>query len=691
MEKVNFPIVIHFHQPVDNFDTVIEAVYKRCYEPLMEQIKSHAKVKFTLHFTGSMLDWFEKFHPDYIDTVKDLCRSGRVELISGGYFEPILPVIPDDDKLGQIKLLTDKIKKEFGIQPKGIWLAERVWEPYLPRIIAKAGLQYVILDDNHFRSCGFEEKDTYHYYTTEESGSAISVFPINEPARYITPWQPVWRLRDYLNGVKNEAGDRIIIYMADAEKLGEWGTTHELCYVKGHDGEAPLVEALFTFIETTEWINSLTLSECLKKFQPRGLIYLPNSSYDKMEEWVLPTPSRRKIEAIKEKIKHNEVNIPWDLELNRFVKGGFWRSFLVKYPEVNNMHKKTLHVHDMIARYEVETGDKLGVADAWRELYMAEANDSYWHGQFGGVYFSFLRHSVYKHAIEAEKKVQELYRAVKRRSKTPKVQSMPFLKDGLNQVILETSKVNAYVNPEDGGTLFELDYKDLSYNLMNTLARWQEAYHFGGNSQDLVMDDCRKVAMRDHVARHGVSPEAFKRNTFESLGGFSTGAYIVDTTDSDGFRVQVNLKRESLVDGMKVFVDKRVLLKEDTDELQVKYRIQEVPTDFLEKYDFMVEFPVYFNGDPKEFLLRHEGGEGNPLQGAAFEASRFILEDRSYNLFLEFDLSCPFKVWTYSHDTYSRMNTDDYQSRYQAIGLVLLPTEKEFKISVKMRTGKEKS
>ncbi len=689
MEKVNLPIVLHFHQPVDNFDHVIEGVYKRCYEPLMERIKN-SKVKFTLHFTGSMLDWFEKFHPDYIETVKDLCYSGRVELISGGYFEPILPVIPDDDKLGQIKLLTDKIKKEFGIQPKGMWLAERVWEPYLPRIIAKAGLEYVILDDNHFRSCGFEEKDTFHYYTTEESGSVINIFPINEPARYIIPWQPVWKLREYLNGVKNEAGDRIVIYMADAEKLGEWGTTHQLCYVRGHDGEAPLVEAFFKFIETTEWINSVTLSECLKKFQPRGLVYLPNSSYDKMEEWVLPTKSRRQIEAIKERIKHDEVNVPRDLDLGRFVRGGFWRFFLVKYPEVNNMHKKILHVHDKIVKYEIETGDKLGVTDAWRELYKSEANDSYWHGQFGGVYFSFLRHSVYRHAIEAEKKVQELYRAVKRRALTPKVLSIPFLKDGLKQVILETSKVNAYVNPEDGGTLFELDYKDLSYNLMNTLARWQEAYHFGGRSQDLVVDSYRKVALRDHFARRGVSPESFKRNAFECLGGFSTGAYFVDTTDSDGFRVQVNLKREGKIDGMNVLVDKRVLVKEDNDELQVKYRVQGVPADFLEKYDFMVEFPVYFNGDPKEFMLHHEGGEGNPLQGTVFDASRFTLVDKSYKLLLEFDLSCPFKIWTYSHDTYSRMNTDDYQSRYQAIGVVLLPSEKEFKLSVRMRTGKEK-
>lgn len=686
MEKVNFPIVLHFHQPVDNFDDVIENVYNICYLPLLEQIKK-SSVKLTLHFTGSMLDWFQAKHSEYLADIRDLCVNGRAELISGGYYEPILPMIPDDDKLGQIKMLNEKLKKDYGVQPKGMWLAERVWEPSLPRIIAKAGLQYVVLDDNHFRSCGFEEADTYYYYTTEDSGSMIYIFPINEPARYIAPWQPVWKLRDYLSQVKNEAGDRIVLYMADAEKLGAWGTTHELCYVQGHDGEAPFVEEFFKFIDETEWINSITLSDCLKKFQPRGLIYLPNSSYDKMEEWVLPTNSRHKLETIKEKLKNNELNVDPDLDLNRFVKGGFWRAFLVKYPEANNMHKKTLYVHDMISKYEIETGDKLGVADAWKELYMSEANDSYWHGQFGGIYFSFLRHSVYKHAIEAEKKVQELFKAVKRRSPTPRIHATSFLLDGLDQVLLETSYLNAYINPADGGTLFELDFRELSYNLMNTLARWKEAYHFGGNDQDLAFDECRKVALRDHVVRQGLQLDEFRKNKFESLGNFSTGAYNLDTYDSDGVKLQVNLKRFARVDDNDITVEKRIMLKEDTREIQVRYRILDTPSDFLDTYEFLVDFPIYFNSEPKDFLLKNYEGEGNPLDGMIFEASTFSLKEAGDGLVLEFEFSCPFQIWTYSHDTYSRMNTDDYQSKFEAIGMVFLPSETEFKIDVRISSG----
>nr|MDO8119424.1 DUF1925 domain-containing protein [Candidatus Sigynarchaeota archaeon] len=357
MEAVIFPIVFHFHQPVDNFDHVIESIYARCYRPLLDRIIRAKRIKFTLHFTGFLLEWFEKHHPDYLNDIRGLCNRGQVELISGSYFEAILPLLPDDDKHGQITMLNEKIYVDYGIRPRGMWLAERVWEPQLPKAIHDAGLEYIIVDDNHLRSCGFEEEDTFYYYTTEDGGKFINVFPINEPVRYLAPWQPVWKLREYLNSVKNARGDRIVLFISDAEKMGEWGTTHELCYVRGHDGETPYIDEFFNLVEQSDWIRSLTLSECLDQVQSRGLIYIPNASYDKMEEWVLPTPVRRKMEVIREKLKNNEIHDARSLDIERFIKGGFWRSFLVKYPESNNMHKKVLDVHDKIAAYEAKTGN----------------------------------------------------------------------------------------------------------------------------------------------------------------------------------------------------------------------------------------------------------------------------------------------------------------------------------------------
>ena len=52
-----------------------------------------------------------------------------------------------------------------------------------------------------------------------------------------------------------------------------------------------------------------------------------------------------------------------------------------------------------------------------------------------------------------------------------------FIKDSKTEYLIESDLFNIYINPNDAGTIFELDYKPKSYNLLNTLTRWPEAYH----------------------------------------------------------------------------------------------------------------------------------------------------------------------------------------------------------------------
>ena len=44
---------------------------------------------------------------------------GQVEMIGGGYYEPILISIPPEDRREQIERLGDYIEKHFGQRPSG--------------------------------------------------------------------------------------------------------------------------------------------------------------------------------------------------------------------------------------------------------------------------------------------------------------------------------------------------------------------------------------------------------------------------------------------------------------------------------------------------------------------------------------------------------------------------------------------
>ncbi|HVO68127.1 MAG TPA: 4-alpha-glucanotransferase, partial [Syntrophales bacterium] len=176
MEKVAFLFCVHNHQPVGNFLHVLQDAYEKAYLPFIQVLKKYPFMKISIHYTGILLDFFKDRHPEFLETLKELVKKGQLEMMTGGYFEPILAVIPDEDKVGQIKRLTQTIEEELETTPHGMWLAERVWEPHLPKYLAEAGVEYITIDDYHFKKSGLREEDLYGYYLTEEEGKVVKVF-----------------------------------------------------------------------------------------------------------------------------------------------------------------------------------------------------------------------------------------------------------------------------------------------------------------------------------------------------------------------------------------------------------------------------------------------------------------------------------------------------------------------------------
>jgi alpha-amylase len=139
---------------VGNFDQVIEDAYQKSYAPFVRSLLGHPRIRLSLHFSGVLLEWLENHHREYFQLLRELVHRGQIELVGGGYYEPILPMIPDADKISQLGKLADYIRDRFGSAPRGAWIAERVWEPTLPHPLAEAGVEYVVLDDTHFLAAG---------------------------------------------------------------------------------------------------------------------------------------------------------------------------------------------------------------------------------------------------------------------------------------------------------------------------------------------------------------------------------------------------------------------------------------------------------------------------------------------------------------------------------------------------------
>jgi alpha-amylase len=451
---------VHNHQPVGQFDHVLEEATARAYRPFLERLHAHPEVRLTAHWTGSLLEWLRERSPATFDLLATLVGRGQVELLTGGFYEPILAILPDQDKVGQIELLTDFIKSHFGVRPRGMWLAERVWEPQLPRTIRDAGVEYVLVDDSHFALAGFDPDTLGGYYLTEDQGAVVGVFPINQRLRYLIPFAEVEATVEYLESRRSRV--ETLTMVDDGEKFGVWPGTHALVY------ERQWLDRFFDRLLALPWLELTTFADVVDRFRAAGRVYLPTASYREMGEWALLPAAGRQLEIAKRDVG----TLADGARLQTLLRGGFWRAFLVKYPEVADVYWKMLRLSQAIHHEAARRPDDARIAQARTALWRGQANDAYWHGVFGGCYLPHLRRAVKQSLLEAE-------RLLARAVGAPEVAwtRADSNGDGREEIHVRTRELVVTLNPEAGGTLTELSHLGRALDLADVLARRPETYH----------------------------------------------------------------------------------------------------------------------------------------------------------------------------------------------------------------------
>ncbi len=590
MKKVNLLFGIHNHQPVGNFDFVFEDAYDKSYLPFLEVLDRYPEMKIGLHFSGILLDWISEHRPELIQLVSKLVKRGQIELMTGGHYEPILSIIPEKDRLGQIKKLSSEIKRKFDYEPIGMWLAERVWEPTLPSSLKKAGVEYTITDDTHFKHAGLTEDQLKGYYVTEDLGNRTALFPISKKLRYTIPFEDPQVTIDYLREMATESGENLIVFADDGEKFGVWPNTYDHVYNQGW------LERFFKAVtENSDWINVIHFRDAIEKYKPLGKIYLPTASYSEMMHWSLFPGTFKAYEDFEHYLK--EQDFYEDVQV--FVRGGFWRNFLSKYTEVNNMHKKMLHVSDKF--WSLSDKKRAGMDAASDALWSGQCNCPYWHGVFGGLYLSHLRDAIYSNLIKSEILIDE-----KCGLKFPNYQIADINVDGYDEIVVETKKYNAYINLGQGGHIYELDHKPTLKNVLDTVTRRREGYHdklkdavVPGSEKkgkqtasihDLILakepnlesklhyDFYERKTFIDHFIAEDTTLDKFASAEYDEEGDFYNSPYTIVNEKKSSNKVEISIQRKGKVErNNQIFplqITKKYLFSNKSGKITVKYILE---------------------------------------------------------------------------------------------------------------------
>jgi alpha-amylase len=572
---------------VGNFESVIEEAYQKAYKPFIDIMYDYPDFKFALHCSGILWDYFLEKHPEYIEIVKKMVERKQVELVSGGYYEPILSSISQKDRLGQIKMMNEFFKKTFNVQPQGLWLTERIWEQTVVKDIVDAGIKYTLVDDYVFYCAGInriENPELTDYYVTEEEGRILYVFPISQTLRYYIPFKPVEEVIQLFSKFVRQNEIIALTMGDDGEKFGIWPKTYEHVYKDGW-----LKKFVEQVLKNSQWLKPTTFSEFVNLKPPKQKIYLPTASYFEMGEWCLPTSTQEMFESL---IK-NLDNIPNNQVIRQFLHGGYWKNFLSKYPESNNMHKKMLFLSEKIQRVK----DKKLI----QTFYKSQCNCAYWHGVFGGLYLPHLREAVYQNLINVEKQIVK-----------NGVYCKDFDKDTQDEILVSSEKFSLYIKLSYGGSVYELDLKQYDKNLLNVLSRKKEAYHkrlieFESNNakidpqqvktiHDLVLvkeeslskklyyDWHQRYSFLDHFLHPDTKFENFYKCQYGEQGNFTIEKYEIEKINKKNLEVILSRIGNVWVkeNNYPIKITKKFVVNDEENCVSCEYKIENLSDTNIE-------------------------------------------------------------------------------------------------------------
>lgn len=152
---------------------VLEKSFQTIYKPVLKYLYSHPSFPMSFAFSGPQIQFFKKRKNELITILRELTDRKQVEILGGGYNDPLLPLLNSADRNGQIDLLTSEIRATFGKRPRGMTLFQDCWDSSLVNNIHTCGIEYVILNSSIIP----ESKRSFLPIFMSDLGKNVDIFP----------------------------------------------------------------------------------------------------------------------------------------------------------------------------------------------------------------------------------------------------------------------------------------------------------------------------------------------------------------------------------------------------------------------------------------------------------------------------------------------------------------------------------
>ncbi len=149
----------------------LSKVAKKCYLPankiIAEALRRHDGFKVAFSITGTVLEQFERYAPEVLESFKALAASGRVEFLGETYHHSLSFLFDRDEFRAQIDLHRKAIKRHFGQSPRVFRNTELIFNNELGRFLQEEGYRAVLAEGADHILSGRSPNEVYHPATAQ--------------------------------------------------------------------------------------------------------------------------------------------------------------------------------------------------------------------------------------------------------------------------------------------------------------------------------------------------------------------------------------------------------------------------------------------------------------------------------------------------------------------------------------------
>lgn len=543
MNKLNICLYVTASSSVLSHTSDFETKYQKIYRHIVSFLFENTRNKMAVSFSGPLFSWIEKEHSEFTQLLSKISGRKQTEVIGGGYYNPIFPLLFPQDRTGQIELMTSELRKAVGKRPRGMTLFNSIWDTNLVPCFYSCGMEYVFLDSSLIP----KERRCFLPLIVNEQGKSLNILSVNRefiPNPLIEPKEYLRNLFDTINYLTKDdeynsiTDERVVVIKIDENQFEKLYNSNWL---------KKMYQTAQEYF--TDSINITLPLEYLHRSDFKVNSYIPAGIQTDVAKWA------------KSPYKAQENNSNFQTTIF---------DFLLTYKRNHALYNRMLYISILVNQCK---GDKIRKKIARERLWIAQSGEGYVCNPDGVFANNAVRQYAYRNLTEAEKLIRE---ASGINNFKEDATNYDYNGDGLTDYIFAMKQHNSCVTPK-GAQICELDVMHNTGNYADSPNRIMQF--------DKVDDKYERGFFVDHL----FTPEQFidyKKGTPSGNGIFSQVLFKED--DFDSYRHEIKLSGKGLFSQLNIPVTLKKKISANSNGFMVQYILKnEGPFDI--KGNFVVE------------------------------------------------------------------------------------------------------